>query len=191
MPVTAGLGDAAGGRLARAGATVGGWWESVFFQSKMYAIREAAPVGQAVLLMLIFALMPFVLLFGEFSVGTLLTLTITLFAVRFLTFLWAAAVWLDNTLQQALNPTGWFDFAVDKTDYTVSEVVIDLVTGTMFTIVPLLWLGMLGWAGYRAGGAVDSFINNANASAAVAGGSFGNALSFVKNRLRELKGRKT
>ncbi|WP_434130596.1 conjugal transfer protein TraG N-terminal domain-containing protein [Methylocaldum sp. GT1BB] len=187
MPVTAGLGDAAGGRLARAGATVGGWWESVFFQSKMYAIREAAPVGQAVLLMLIFALMPFVLLFGEFSVGTLLTLTITLFAVRFLTFLWAAAVWLDNTLQQALNPTGWFDFAADKMDYTVSEVVIDLVTGTMFTIVPVLWVGMLGWAGYHAGVGLNSFLEGTNSSAAATGSGFGNALSLVKNRFRELK----
>jgi hypothetical protein len=188
MPITGGLGDAAGGITAKMRATIGGWWNMVFFGGKMYAIREAAPVGQAVLLMVIFALMPFVLLFSEFSIGTVVALTITLFAVRFLTFLWAVAVWLDNVLQEALNPSGWFASVVDKMDYTVSEIVIDLVTGTMFTLVPLLWVGVLGWAGYQVGVGINSFLDGAVSSAGSAGSSFAAALGFVRSRGKELLG---
>jgi type IV secretory system conjugative DNA transfer VirD4/TraG family protein len=140
-------------------ATVGGILEALSFYPAMYMMKTAAPIIQAVVLMLIYLLMPFYFLFSSYNIGKVIFMSIILFSVKFWTVLWAIAHWLDNHLLQAIQPT-WFNLydAVSQNNLLVT-LVIDFVIAGLFVVVPLFWSGVLGWAGFRVGNEISTAVN--------------------------------
>lgn len=43
---------------------------------------------------------------------------------------------------------------------TSDDLIVNIVMGTMFVVLPAFWLGALTWAGIRIGGAMAGTINN-------------------------------
>lgn len=43
---------------------------------------------------------------------------------------------------------------------TSDDLIVNMVMGTMFVVLPTFWLGALTWAGVRVGGAVAVSIGN-------------------------------
>jgi type IV secretory system conjugative DNA transfer VirD4/TraG family protein len=140
-------------------ATVGGILEALSFYPALYMMKTAAPIIQAVVLMLIYLLMPFYFLFSSYNIGKVIFMSIILFSVKFWTVLWAIAHWLDNHLLKAIQPT-WFNlYDVVSQNNLLVTLVIDFVIAGLFVVVPLFWSGVLGWAGFRVGNEISTAVN--------------------------------
>jgi len=140
-----------------AAGTLGSLLESISFYPKMYMVKVAAPIIQATVLMLIVLALPFVMVFASYDIGTLMTMTVILFSVKFWTVLWAVAHWLDNHLLEALEPQTWYQFDIANNNGTsIAETVINFMTGLLFIGLPVFWSGALSWAGVRMGRELSS-----------------------------------
>ncbi|MBS3954330.1 MAG: conjugal transfer protein TraG N-terminal domain-containing protein [Methylomicrobium sp.] len=155
-------------------ATFGGLLEALSFYPALYMIKAAAPIVQAVILMLIYLLMPFYLLFSAYDLSKVVFMSILVFSVKFWTVLWAVAHWLDTHLVNAIQPA-WFQLqdAVSQNNLVVA-MVVDFVIAGLFVILPLFWSGVLGWAGHRVGSEMLNSVNkirDTSASAGIKGGA--------------------
>ncbi len=161
-----------GGAVASGAAKVGLWWEKATLYPKMVVIREGVRNVQAVLLMAVYALLPFVLVFSNYSFSVLFTATAGVFAIKFMGFLWALAFWLDSHLLDSLDSLGvlgLYESGDPRRD------VIDYVAMGTYLGLPLIWMMLLSWAGVRIGREIADTGSNLGASAAAAGARGGAA----------------
>ncbi|WP_198601021.1 conjugal transfer protein TraG N-terminal domain-containing protein, partial [Escherichia coli] len=123
------------------------------------AMRQALPMVQAILLMAIYIMLPLILAFAAYELSTLITLTFVVFALNFLTFWWELARWLDSWMMTALYRSDTHTrFNMMGFQNTSDDLIMNLVMGTMFIVLPAVWLGALSWAGFSVGVVVgDSF----------------------------------
>ncbi|WP_404360467.1 conjugal transfer protein TraG N-terminal domain-containing protein [Methylotuvimicrobium sp. KM1] len=156
-----------------AGATLGSFMEAVSFYPALYAMKAAAPIIQAVVLMLIYALMPFYFWFSSYQPGKIIFMSIIVFSVKFWTVLWAIANWLDNNLIEAIKPS-WYNLQL-MTNNLLVEMIIDFVIGGLFVVMPLFWSGLLTWAGFRVGSEINKASGELRGSPEDAGKKGGNA----------------
>ncbi|EFB4262147.1 conjugal transfer protein TraG, partial [Escherichia coli] len=90
--------------------------------------------------------------FAAYELSTLITLTFVVFAVHFLTFWWELARWLDSWMLTALYSSDTHTrFNMMGFQNTSDDLIMNLVMGTMFLVLPAVWLGALSWAGVHAG----------------------------------------
>lgn len=136
------------GFLTKTISGLGLYTEALKLQATLYALRQAAPMGQSLILMAIYLMIPFVLVLSGFSLESVLTASIAIFALKFLTALWAVATWLDTTMIQSLEIPWWKQFFDESA--TVNNRIADMLTGLMFVGLPLIWFTVLGWAGISA-----------------------------------------
>ncbi len=133
---------------AAAGTLVGGLLSMPMFD----AVRQALPMMQAVILMALYILIPLLLLFAAYEFKTVFTLTFVIFALNFLTFWWELARWLDSHLLEALYGSDTHSlFNLAGIQNTSDDLIMGLVMGTLFIVLPMVWLGALAGAGVRVG----------------------------------------
>ncbi|MDX5299613.1 MAG: conjugal transfer protein TraG N-terminal domain-containing protein, partial [Gammaproteobacteria bacterium] len=87
-----------------------------------YMIRESIIILHAIVLMVIYMALPFILVFSRYSWSVLFTTTFTLIAVRFWTVIWAAIQWLDTSLLAALKGMGLYDGWLSMFDVRTSAI---------------------------------------------------------------------
>ena len=158
--------------------TIGGLMEMIQFYPALYMMKTAAPIIQAVVLMLIYLLMPFYFLFSSYQIGKMIFMSIILFSVKFWTVLWAVAHWLDNNLKTAITPSWWQLISNHdnlQQNNMLVEMVLDFVIGGLFVVVPLFWSGVLTWAGHRVDSALTSIAKEFGGTAHSAGSKAGKA----------------
>lgn len=66
---------------------------------------------------------------------------------------------------------------------TSDDLIVNILMGTMFVVLPAFWLGGLTWAGVRIGGAVAGVVSTAIGEIKGAGRSLANnnvSLSYFK-----------
>ena len=163
--------------LNSAAGVAGSVLESLSFYPKLYMVKVAAPILQASVLMILFTLLPFVMLFSSYDIGTMLFMSVTLFSVKFWSVLWAIAHWLDNHLITALEPESWYQ--LDVANNLVPEMMINFVTGSLFIGLPLVWSGVVGWAGFRVGSELSGFTGQSISQAKDVGASGSKALQTM------------
>ncbi|MFN3165359.1 MAG: conjugal transfer protein TraG N-terminal domain-containing protein, partial [Pseudohongiellaceae bacterium] len=73
-----------------------------------YMIRQGISLFQALILMIMVIVLPFLMIFSQYRLSTLMTLTIIFFGLHFLSFLWAIAYWLDNQMMALMTEGGRF-----------------------------------------------------------------------------------
>ncbi|EJX8216356.1 conjugal transfer protein TraG N-terminal domain-containing protein [Salmonella enterica] len=121
------------------------------------AMRQALPMVQAVMLMAIYIMVPLILAFAAYEFKTVITLTFVIFAVNFLTFWWELARWLDSWLLTALYSSDTHSrFNMMGFQNTSDDLIMNLVIGTMFIVLPTVWIGALSWAGVNIGVAISN-----------------------------------
>ncbi|EOS95217.1 conjugal transfer protein TraG N-terminal domain-containing protein [Erwinia tracheiphila] len=121
------------------------------------AMRQALPMVQAVMLMAIYIMVPLILAFAAYEFKTVITLTFVIFAVNFLTFWWELARWLDSWLLTALYSSDTHSrFNMMGFQNTSDDLIMNLVMGTMFIVLPTVWIGALSWAGVNIGVAISN-----------------------------------
>ncbi len=129
-------------------ANLGNDWHVIEQRSSFYALQQAAPVGQSLILMALYMSLPFVLVFSSYSIETVLMASVGIFALRFLTALWALASWLDSALVEGLGMQ-WWKALIPGQDGGIAIMVSQMVGGLMYVGLPIVWMMALGWAGHN------------------------------------------
>ncbi|MCE7525751.1 conjugal transfer protein TraG N-terminal domain-containing protein [Alloalcanivorax xenomutans] len=121
---------------------------------------DALPMVQWLTVMAIIMVLPFLLVFSGYSWKVTGLVTFLMFGTIFMTFWWQLATWMDNNLTEILygnDMDGWLSGIGNAKERMVRWFVVI----AMYLVLPALWMGMLGWAGYKGG---------QHASAAIEGG---------------------
>ncbi|HBC3218342.1 TPA: conjugal transfer protein TraG N-terminal domain-containing protein, partial [Escherichia coli O146] len=138
------------------------------------AMRQALPMVQSIILMAIYIMIPLILAFAAYELSTLITLTFVVFAVHFLTFWWELARWLDSWMLTALYSSDTHTrFNMMGFQNTSDDLIMNLVMGTMFLVLPAVWLGALSWAGVHIGDGISRGLPNGISEAKGAASSAG------------------
>lgn len=144
------------------------------------AMRQALPMVQAILLMAVYILIPLILAFSAYEFKTVITLTFVVFALNFLTFWWELARWLDSWLLTALYSSDTHSrFNIAGFQNSSDDLIMNLVMGTMFLVLPAVWVGALSWAGVSTGGILEKAIASGSRKAQDSGGQ---AVDSIKKK---------
>ncbi|MED8913229.1 conjugal transfer protein TraG N-terminal domain-containing protein [Escherichia coli] len=138
--------------ITRWGATIGGAAASVGAFPAFDSMRQSLPMVQGLMLMAVYIMIPMVLMFSAYEFKTAITVTFVIFALNFLTFWWELARWIDSWMMEALYGSethdNWNMMGIQNTS---DDLIMNLVMGTMFLVLPALWMTALGWAGVKVG----------------------------------------
>jgi len=154
------------------------WWP------KIYALRQAAPIGQSLILMGIYVFLPFILLFSGFSIEVLYTTTAAIFAIKFLTPIWTLAVWIDNHMMEALG-IKWYSWLNLQEDKAATLLILNLVAALMFVVLPVVWFMVIGWSGLHLQRTLDTFQGLTKPVASSSDKGIGLATQGGKNLLKK------
>ncbi len=137
------------GDLKEAAADLGMLVNSASHYPAMLLAREAVPMVQALLMMLLVIALPFIVVFSKYSFSTIVTVTFIQFGVIFCSFLFALAYWLDNSLvtilfdeQTLMKESSAADRAKD---------VLNFMSATFYVAFPVLFMAIMSWAGIKVG----------------------------------------
>jgi len=146
------VGAAAGAAAASTGLGVVNQFTG--FYTMMFVIKSAAPMLQAVLLMMIYCLLLIYLVVSEYEVDNVFTALFLILAIRFFTPLWALADYLDAQLFLAMFPDAtWLGSNIT---FAFERLLLDMILTVLYIVAPILLLLLMQMAGQniaRAGGA--------------------------------------
>ncbi|RBW47311.1 hypothetical protein DS885_03955 [Psychromonas sp. B3M02] len=131
---------------------VGGGVETVTNSVVVSMLLNAAPMAQAILLLLIVMFIPFVLLLTSFSIKGVLIITWALFSFRFLSACWMIAWWLDQNILASIFPSGSIPFTViDAGGVTQANrnLILMYMLNYLYIAIPLVFAIISGWSGYN------------------------------------------
>ena len=79
---------------------------------------------------------------------------LAVFAVKFRGVLWYLAIWVDQNLIRSMYPDANSFFASFSNDgeHGGKRLLLNMIITRLYIGLPLLWSGMMGWAGMRLGG---------------------------------------
>lgn len=167
------------GRLVKnATSQVGTLTAAALFDVFSDVLLLGAPMVQPMLLLGIFALLPFAMVASSYSLRFMVIGAVAIFTINFWTVLWYIAGWIDDQLIKALWPdVGTLEsFITSDTFLGVSgltkRAMLDMVTASMYFFFPLLFSTLMVWAGINAAGSVgrlSGFLTGAGVGAAAAG----------------------
>ncbi|MDE8035229.1 conjugal transfer protein TraG N-terminal domain-containing protein [Actinobacillus equuli subsp. equuli] len=112
------------------------------------SMRQALPMVHAFTLMSIVILLPIIIVMSGYSLKTVITLTFVHFALITLTFWWELARWLDSWLLDVLyNSATHNRINPYFLENTQDDIIVNFVMGSLFLVLPTVWLGSISWAG--------------------------------------------
>lgn len=164
-----------GGSLSRFASTVGLGMKQVEALPGFDALKQALPMIQALLQMMIIIVIPVLMMFSAYEPKTVVTISFALFALQFITFWWALAGWLDDRLITILYSNlaeGGLASGQPIADFLSSPRdgwIMNLVLGMMYVVFPSFWVGMLGWIGVNIGSTIGALMEKSALPSQAAG----------------------
>ncbi len=149
-------------------SALGTWFSQLEEYPKLYAAGQAAPIIQALLLLLIFVFLPFALVFSSYRVHAFISASILIFSVIFWSFIWHLVSWTDASLMQALY-SSWF------AEQGAGATLADMIIGTLVIFAPLGWFFFMKALGVAAGDFVSGIMLNLNKLGETSGRTVGGA----------------
>lgn len=128
---------------------------SISFAAWLRIFLEAAPMLQALILMGLYALLPFFILMSRYKISVFIIGALILFIVKFWTVLWFFAWWVDQNLIHAFYAAPGSVTTLFNLDMTLKRVVLNFLTGLLYVIFPLLLTVYLGFSGIQAARGLD------------------------------------
>ncbi len=131
---------------------------SALFAVTMTAVLQGLPMVQAVLLLGLYALLPLLVVLSRYSLSMMMTGAMAIFTVKFWSVLWYLALWIDQNLILSMYPdvNVFFQIFANPGEHDSKRMLLNMITMSLYLGLPLLWSGMMAWAGFRIGRAVDS-----------------------------------
>ena len=165
--------------LVKGGLAAGGvLTASALFSVTMTAVLQALPMVQALLLLGIYALLPLVVVLSRYSLSMMVIGAMAIFTVKFWSVLWYLAMWVDQNLIQSMYPDVnlFLQIFANPGEHDTKRMLLNMITTSLYLGLPLLWSGMMAWAGVRVGQSIDlatSPLRNPALDAGRQGGAIG------------------
>lgn len=144
---------------ARAVGTFGIALGSVGYFPAMDMLRQALPMVMAFLKMAMVICLPIALIIGAYQLKVAMTMSVIFFALVFVDFWFQLARWIDSTILDALYGSGSPHLSLDPVmglNTATQDAILNFVMASMFIIMPMFWIGALGWAGISVGSSLIS-----------------------------------
>ena len=152
----------------------GGIVSSLAAFTAFYAMRQSLPMIQAFVIMPIVICLPIMTVMGSYDLKVVSLLSFALLGTYALSFWWELAHWIDSWLLEALygsdTHSRWNMLGLQNTS---DDIIVNFVMGTMFLVLPALWMGAMGWAGFNVGSALSDMASKGSKDAKDAGGKAG------------------
>ena len=169
--------------IVKGGLAAGGvLTASALFSVTITAVLQALPMVQAMLLLGIYALLPMIVVLSRYSLSMMVVGAMAIFTVKFWSVLWYLAMWVDQNLIQSMYPDVniFLQIFANPGEHDSKRMLLNMITTSLYLGLPVLWSGMMMWAGVSVGRS----INNATApltrpadDAGYQGGSIGKAVA--------------
>ena len=155
---------------------------SALFSVTMTAVLQGLPMVQAVLLLGMYALLPMLVVLSRYSISMMMTGAMAIFTVKFWSVLWYLALWVDQNLILSMYPdvNVFFQIFANPGEHDSKRMLLNMITASLYLGLPLLWSGMMAWAGIRVGRTIDSTASPLRGPAREAGtqgGSIGRSIA--------------
>ena len=139
-------------------ATGGVITASALFSVTMTVVLQALPLVQALLLLGIYALLPMIVVLSRYSLSMMVVGAMAIFTVKFWSVLWYLAMWVDQNLIQSMYPdvNVFLQIFANPGEHDVKRMLLNMITTSLYLGLPLLWSGMMLWAGVKVGRSITS-----------------------------------
>jgi hypothetical protein len=131
-------------------SSIGIWFHQMEEYPTLYAASQAAPIIQALLLLMIYVFLPFALVFSSYRASAIVTGGMLIFSVIFWGFIWHLVSWTDTALMQALY-ANWFE------KQGAGAVLADMIIASLVIFSPIFWFAFMGAMGVAVGDIVSAF----------------------------------
>ncbi len=132
----------------------------IFTGPAYFIVREAMPMLQSLLLIVVVIASPIVLTVSNYSMMTLMSLSLSYTGLLFLTFWWELCRSLDSKLLEAVYSMHDNFNPITGTINSMDDSILAFVMITFYVVVPAIWFGVLGYASYRVNGvSMDTAMN--------------------------------
>jgi len=134
---------------------------SALFSVTMTAVLQALPMVQALLLLGIYALLPLVVVLSRYSLSMMVIGAMAIFTVKFWSVLWYLAMWVDQNLIQSMYPdvNVFLQTFANPGEHDTKRMLLNMITTSLYVGLPLLWSGMMAWAGVNIGRSIEVATN--------------------------------
>jgi hypothetical protein len=163
-------------------------------QGKIATLIAMLPLIQMYLLIGTFAFLPFGLVASKYSFKFITTAMFFIFSLIFMTYEWHLVSYLDQYLIESFNSVKASDSSGLQNSLTNllvgsssggygasnMEVMVNMVSAIMYVMFPSLMTGILSWAGYNVGSAIDKSLAGADTSSNQAQQGFNKMAGKVK-----------
>lgn len=131
---------------------------SAMFSVTMTAVLQALPMVQAVLLLGIYALLPMVVVLSRYSISMMVIGAMAIFTVKFWSVLWYLALWVDQNLIMSMYPDVniFLQIFANPGEHDIKRMLLNMITTSLYLGLPLLWSGMMAWAGVNIGRSITA-----------------------------------
>ena len=135
-------------------------------------MRQVIPMVKSVALMMLAFILPFLLVTGMYSLGSIVTLSVIFFSLYFIHALLAVANWVDHFLITAVaQGYSWTDYILSPVDIGQGRLLLGILTGSLYVIAPMLWFYGLVFVGVSAGRSANSLVSGMGGGAGAATGA--------------------
>ncbi|WP_447444462.1 conjugal transfer protein TraG N-terminal domain-containing protein, partial [Pseudomonas aeruginosa] len=148
--------------LARTGGTFGVALGSLAYFPAMDMVRQALPMVMSFLKMAMVICMPMILIIGSYQLQVAMTMTVVFFAMMFVDFWFQLARYIDSTILDAFYGSGSPHLSFNPVmglDTATQDAILNFVMGSMFVILPTLWITAVGWSGMKVGTVLSDLSN--------------------------------
>ena len=131
---------------------------SALFSVTMTAVLQGLPMVQAVLLLGMYSLLPMLVVLSRYSISMMMTGAMAIFTVKFWSVLWYLALWVDQNLILSMYPdvNVFFQIFANPGEHDSKRMLLNMITTSLYLGLPLLWSGMMAWAGINIGRSISN-----------------------------------
>jgi len=139
---------------------------------------------QTLLLLGIYALLPLVVVLSRYSLSMMVIGGMAIFTVKFWTVLWYLAMWVDQNLIQSIYPdvNVFLQTFANPGEHDTKRMLLNMITTSLYIGLPLLWSGMMTWAGVKVGRSIEEMATHLRAPARDSGNQGGTLGKAVLGR---------
>jgi hypothetical protein len=130
---------------------------SALFSVTMTAVLQALLMVQALMLLGIYALLPMIVVLSHYSLSMMVVGAMAIFTVKFWSVLWYLAMWEDQNLIQSMYPdvNVFLQIFANPGEHDANRMLLNIITTSLYLGLPLLWSGMMAWAGLHIGKSIE------------------------------------
>ena len=195
--------NVSGDTISRIAGVIGTLWHGATFFPELHLLMNALPIIQGILLLALYTFLALAIPFSSYRIGFCVGGSIVMFSVIFCSYIWHLVHWVDSSLIPALFPSTDMMMGLQEvlsstgsgSGFFTNALLINMVIGTAYIVLPLFWMTMMTWAGFKAGSTISGALSPMSAPAKAAGskaGRCGNAswqcsIIIEEERVRKAK----